>query len=100
MKYDAIRSARELRQAADMAVPAAIGWLASAILGFSLWLTIGAAFVIIRPWRQQGEGMLLEKPTIRLAILALILVWLASDWSSYRQGVFAGYDEAGIAAQR
>ncbi len=100
MKYDAIRSARELRQAANMAVVATIGWLASAIFGFSLWLTIAAAFVIFRPLRQQGEGTLSEKPTIRLAILGLILAWLVSDWSSYRQGVFAGYDAAMAATQR
>jgi len=94
MKLDKVSSVRELRQLADVGVALAIGFLAGVAFDISQWITLSAALLVIRPLEQKPEGSLWKKPTVSLAMLALCFIWLLSEWSAYRDGVFAGYDAA------
>src|SRR5436853_212918 len=100
MKYDAVRSAREMREVADRLIIVAIGWLASVAFGIWLPLAVGAVILVFRQSMRLSEGELWKKPTVRLAMLTLMLACLLTDWSSYRSGVFAGYDAAASVTQR
>ena len=99
MKYDAVRSAQEMRQVADVAVVAAVGWLASVAFGYPVWLTVAVSLMVFRPQSQQPEGMIWKRPALKLAVVSLILIWLWVNYSSYQQGVFAGYDAAQTASR-
>ncbi|HEY8995079.1 MAG TPA: hypothetical protein VIM71_10490 [Lacunisphaera sp.] len=94
MKFDAVRNAQGMRQIADRLAVVAIGWLASVAFGIWLPLAVGLAILVFRKSLSQSTGELWKTPMTRLAIVTLILACLLADWSSYRNGVFAGYDAA------
>lgn len=85
---------------ADLAVVTAIGGMAAAMADFSPWVTVPAALLILWPARRGAEGRLWRQPTIRLAFISLLLLGLASNWSSYQRGVSDGFDAAAWTSQR
>ena len=94
MKFDNVRHSAELRELCDHLVCAAIGGGIAALLDSS-WLV--CAVIVIwaaRSWKKKHGADLFKQRGAILAVLIACLLGLAGHWSSYRDGVFRGYDAA------
>ncbi len=98
MKFDRTRNSAELRELLDYLVCIAVGGTVAGTIGMSWVVASLIVLYVFRRWKKD-RGTLSGSFRV-LAIVTCIALLLSENWSSYCEGVSAGFNAASAMGQK